>query len=175
MPQDNNLPLEMLRRCKPGILPYLRTPDGHPEFQYYGLGDSPNWSTQCTAKAFGAFAELAANGDESSLSIALNLLHYLLETHKSGSFHGVDGLQWGNTWISSLALERVLFAAALRRPVARTICHAWTDAALRMYSRWSSTKLMRARLHARARLRRARSHTRRFRTSRGCMCVCMQQ
>jgi len=111
MPQNNNLPLEMLRRCKPGILPYLRTPDGHPEFQYYGLGDSPNWSTQCTAKAFGAFAELAANGDESSLSIALNLLHYLLETHKSGSFHGVDGLQWGNTWISSLALERVLFAA----------------------------------------------------------------
>lgn len=110
MPDENNLPLEMLRRSKIGILPYLRNPDGHPEYQYYGLGDSPNWSTQCTAKAFAAFAEMAANGDEAALPIAKNLLHYLLETHLSGSFHGVDGLQWGNTWISSLALERVLFA-----------------------------------------------------------------
>ena len=51
-----DLPLDMLRMCRPGILPFLREPAGHPEYCYYGLGDSPNWSTQCTAKAFAAFA-----------------------------------------------------------------------------------------------------------------------
>ena len=107
---EKNLPLAMLKKAGPGILPFLRTPEGHPEFLYYGLGDSPNWSTQCTAKAFAAFAELAAEGDDAALPVARGLLRYLLETHLGGSFRGVDGLQWGNTWISSLALERVLFA-----------------------------------------------------------------
>ena len=118
----------MLAEAKEGILPYLRHPSGHPEYSYYGLGDSPNWSTQCTAKAFCAFAELAAQGDADSLPIAKSLLHYLLETHLSGSIKAVDGLQWGNTWISALSLERVLFAidgipldeserAALRRVI----------------------------------------------------------
>lgn len=100
----------MLQEAKDGILPYLRSIEDHPEYAYYGLGDSPNWSTQCTAKAFCAFAELAAQGDEEALPVARRLLHYLLDTHLSGTFKAIDGLQWGNTWISALSLERVLFA-----------------------------------------------------------------
>ncbi|MBQ6473811.1 MAG: hypothetical protein IJJ33_17625 [Victivallales bacterium] len=104
-------PLEMLRACCPGIEPYLREPPGHPEYCFYGLGDSPNWSTQCTAKAFVAYGELAAHGDAGSGRLALRLLRYLLATHKSGEFPCVDGLHWGNTWISALSLERTLFVA----------------------------------------------------------------
>ena len=105
----NDLTNVMLKDSYQSIIPYLRVPAGRPDWFYYGVGDSGNWSTQCTAKCFSAMAVMAKDNPEAG-KIAHSLFRYLINTHLSGTTFCVNNLRWGNTWISALSLERVLFA-----------------------------------------------------------------
>lgn len=105
----NDLTDVMLKDSYQSIIPYLRVPAGRPGWFYYGEGASGNWSTQCTAKCFAAMAVMAKDNPEAGRT-AHGLFRYLINTHLSGTTFCENNLRWGNTWISALSLERVLFA-----------------------------------------------------------------
>lgn len=84
---------------------------------FYGPGYD-GWGMQTTQKAFAAFAVAAASEDydettarmtrEKTLQYALGLFRYCIRTHKVGDILLNDGASWGNTWISSLGIERMM-------------------------------------------------------------------
>ena len=103
--------LDMLRPWAEAMKPYLFTPDDRPDLTYFGDG-TKGWGEQTNAKAFAAYAVLAAmpGGEPKWLDTALALLRYSLESHKEGSYHVTDGedVRWGHTWISALGIERMM-------------------------------------------------------------------
>jgi len=98
---------------------FLYTPPERADLECYGTGYSDNWSVQTNLKAFAPFAVLGAWDDEADLKKlnvsrdymlehALKLLRFSMEAHLAGPWHCTDGKKWGNTWISSLGIERMM-------------------------------------------------------------------
>ncbi|MBN2311547.1 MAG: hypothetical protein JXR94_21395 [Candidatus Hydrogenedentes bacterium] len=87
----------------------------------FGRGSTNHWVMQTWANACAALAvlgtEAAPPGDGAELrETALGLLRGLLATHKSGDCTCTDGMRWGHTWISSLALERAMHGVDALEP-----------------------------------------------------------
>ena len=117
---ETSLQLRYLRTLEPWIkaaVTEIHRPD--PNTAVYGLGYDGHWYIQAHGTAFTAFAVLAAdpNADESRMGLsrsemrktALDMLRYSLRAHRGGGGVCVNGKPWGNSWISSLALERMSF------------------------------------------------------------------
>ena len=97
----------------------------NPELVYYGTGESAHWPAQSNCNIFAALATLATAPDLPKDSpmpqakikeLALQLLRYIMRTHKTGDALCTDGKQWGNHWISVLGLERMSHGLNLIRP-----------------------------------------------------------
>jgi hypothetical protein len=97
-----------------------------PALAYYGTGGHEHWAVQAQCTAFAALAVLATAPEldetrsgcsrETLRTRALQLLRYLLATHKSGSRPCVNGQAWGYSWISGLGFERCTHGIAALRP-----------------------------------------------------------
>ena len=97
---------------------YFYTPAGNSDIMCYGTGESHHWAVQTNMNAFAALAVLVTSPDldekvismsrKELLEIALKLLRYTLRTHHSGKSFCSNNKQWGHSWISVLALERMM-------------------------------------------------------------------
>jgi len=93
----------------------LYVPPGRPDLLAYATGYG-SWGVQTQQKAFSAFAVLSADpgsdkqiaSREELYSCALKMLSFTLESHKTGSYACLDGVKWGNSWISALGIERMV-------------------------------------------------------------------
>jgi|LSQX01.1.fsa_nt_gb hypothetical protein len=96
---------------------YLYTPPDRKDLLCYGTGYD-SWGVQTQQKTFSTFAVLATDPNISEkntgvtrdelLNYALKLLRFNLESHKTGSYHCLNGTKWGTTWISALGIERMM-------------------------------------------------------------------
>jgi hypothetical protein len=97
---------------------YFYTPAGQTDIMCYGTGESHHWAVQTNMNAFAAFAVLVSSPElneevigmtrEELLNITLKMLRYTLRTHLSGENFCSNNKQWGHSWISVLALERMM-------------------------------------------------------------------
>ena len=97
---------------------YFYTPAGQSNIMCYGTGESHHWAVQTNMNAFAAFAVLATSPDldensaglsrDKLLDISFKMLRYTLRTHHSGESLCSNNRQWGHSWISVLALERMM-------------------------------------------------------------------
>ena len=97
---------------------YFYTPEDNPEIMCYGTGESHHWAVQTNMNAFAALAVLATSPDfdektvgmpQSELqNIAIKMLRYSLKTHHTGNLLCSNNKHWGHSWISVLALERMM-------------------------------------------------------------------
>lgn len=97
-----------------------------PGLTFYGTGGHENWAVQAQCTAFAALAVLstAPELDEARIGCgrevlrlqALQMLRYILRTHKSGTLLCTNGESWGYSWISSLGFERCSHGIAALRP-----------------------------------------------------------
>ena len=97
---------------------YFYTPAGQAEIMCYGTGESHHWAVQTNMNAFAAFAVLATSPEldenvigmsrKELLDITVKMLRYTLRTHLSGKNFCSNNKQWGHSWISVLALERMM-------------------------------------------------------------------
>jgi hypothetical protein len=97
---------------------YFYTPADNPDIMCYGTGESHHWAVQTNMNAFAALAVLATSPDldesvigmsrKELLDITLKMLRYTLRTHLSGENFCSNNKQWGHSWISVLALERMM-------------------------------------------------------------------
>lgn len=83
---------------------------------FFGTGYNA-WGVQTNQKYLGTMAHLATGAvpgvDQAwALDRAVAALRYSLDSHHSGSSTGVDGSNWGHTWISVLGIERMMFSLA---------------------------------------------------------------
>ncbi len=93
----------------------------------YGVGNGTTWSVQANATVFAALATLATapdldesrNNREALRATALQLLGFILATHKSGPLATPCGRQWGHSWITVLSYTRMLHALPPLRPFLR--------------------------------------------------------
>lgn len=103
----------------------------------YGSGYNA-WGVQTNQKYLGAMAALAALPGEAPTELraragarALAALRFSLASHLSGPLACTDGTKWGNTWISALGIERMMYGVALLEPLPdedraalrRVLCH----------------------------------------------------
>ncbi len=97
---------------------YFYTPANNNDILCYGTGESYHWAVQANMNAFAALAVLATAPDLNEhiigmkrhelLELSLKMLRYSLLTHHSGSELCSNNGQWGHSWISVLALERMM-------------------------------------------------------------------
>lgn len=97
---------------------YFYSPTDNPTIMCYGTGESHHWAVQTNMNAFAAFAVLATSPDlnekviamsqKELLGITLKMLRYTLRTHLSGESFCSNNKKWGHSWISVLALERMM-------------------------------------------------------------------
>ncbi|MCK4982484.1 MAG: hypothetical protein KAS17_06150, partial [Victivallaceae bacterium] len=97
---------------------YFYTPTGSPDIMCYGTGESHHWAVQTNMNAFAAFAVLVTSPDldenvigmsqKELLNITLKMLRYTLRTHLCGENFCSNNKKWGHSWISVLALERMM-------------------------------------------------------------------
>ncbi|MCL2743303.1 MAG: hypothetical protein FWE67_05585 [Planctomycetaceae bacterium] len=117
---ESNLQLRYLRSLEPWVKAAVSEIHRHTsDSVYYGPGYSGHWFMQAHGTAFSAFAVLATdpNTDVSRTGMskeelrktALDMLRFALRSHKAGGGTCADGNTWGNSWISSLTLERMSF------------------------------------------------------------------
>ena len=114
----SNSYIKILKNWVQATSEYLYTPADNPDIMCYGTGESHHWAVQTNMNAFAAFAVLATSPtlDESTigmsrkelLDITLKMLRYTLRTHISGKIFCSNNKQWGHSWISVLALERMM-------------------------------------------------------------------
>jgi len=96
---------------------YLYRFPERPELGFYGTGTNA-WGVQTNTKAFSAFAVLATDPEidekeigmtrEELLNWSLALLRFTMQSHIEGDYSCTDGTSWGHTWISGLAIERMM-------------------------------------------------------------------
>lgn len=96
------------------------------DMAYYGTGGHEHWAIQAQCTAFSAIAIMATAPElnearvgfnrEYLLARAIQMLRYIIYTHKSGLLTCVSGQSWGHSWISSLGLERCSHGIAALRP-----------------------------------------------------------
>jgi hypothetical protein len=88
---------------------------------FYGTGYN-QWGVQTNQKYLAAMAMLGqAAKDDHATGRALAALRFSLRTHISAQHDGdgmpcMDGSRWGQTWISSLGVERMMFAVRALEP-----------------------------------------------------------
>jgi hypothetical protein len=97
---------------------YFYTPENNSEIMCYGTGESHHWAVQTNMNSFAALAVLSMSPelDEKSIGmsrkklqgIALKMLRYSLKTHHTGNCLCSNNKKWGHSWISVLALERMM-------------------------------------------------------------------
>jgi hypothetical protein len=97
---------------------YFYTPTDNSNIMCYGTGESLHWAVQTNLNAFAALAVLATSPDldenlvgmskSELLNISIKMLRYSLQTHHTGKKLCSDNKQWGYSWISVLALERMM-------------------------------------------------------------------
>ncbi len=97
-------------------------PPGSPELGCYGTGYN-SWGVQTNQKYLSAMAVLATHPDvpdgfdrQWALERALKALRFSMASHLTGQSACTDGTSWGRTWISSLGIERMMYAVHLMRP-----------------------------------------------------------
>lgn len=110
--------ISTLEKWLPVAKNYFYSPDGNPELMCYGSGESHHWAVQTNMNVFAALAVLSMSPDldesavgmspEALQNIALKLLRYSLRTHHSSPLLCSNGKHWGHSWISALALERMM-------------------------------------------------------------------
>jgi hypothetical protein len=95
---------------------------GQPGQGCYGTGYN-NWGVQTNQKYVGALAALAVMAPDGAgldrqwaLERALAALRFSLASHCTGPSTCTDGTPWGNTWISPLGIERMMFGVRLLTP-----------------------------------------------------------
>ncbi|MDD5728417.1 MAG: hypothetical protein PHV59_07645 [Victivallales bacterium] len=108
----------VLENWLPAAAKYFYSPGENPEIMCYGTGESHHWAVQTNMNVFAALAVLAMSPDldetaigmsrEALQDIALKLLRYSLRTHHTGRLFCSNRKQWGHSWISALALERMM-------------------------------------------------------------------
>ncbi len=112
-----NVALDCLWRWASFAERYWWEPGGQPGIGCFGTGYSDNWAVQTNTKYAGAMSVLATTpcrGDlhgfspDQALARALAALRFCLSTHASGDRYCADGQHWGHTWISGLAIERMM-------------------------------------------------------------------
>lgn len=107
-------------------LKWSHTVRNEPTLAYFGTGDHGHWAVQANDTAFAALAVLATAPelDEKRIGIsreavrerALQMLRYILATHRSGRIQCISGESWGHSWISGLGLERMAHGINALRP-----------------------------------------------------------
>ncbi|MCF6176704.1 MAG: hypothetical protein L3J71_13160 [Victivallaceae bacterium] len=115
---SSNSYVRVLENWVEGAAKYFYTPADSSEIMCYGTGESHHWAVQTNMNAFAAFAVLATSPDldESAidmsrsklLDVSLKMLRYSLRTHHCGERFCSNNRQWGHSWISVLALERMM-------------------------------------------------------------------
>lgn len=94
---------------------------GRTDLGCYGTGYNA-WGVQTNQKYVGALAALATLSPEGLVDRewaqqrARAALRFSLDSHVSGDLTCTDGTRWGQTWISALGLERMMFGVALLEP-----------------------------------------------------------
>lgn len=93
---------------------------------FYATGGHEHWAVQAHCTATAAIAVLATDPDldpqragrsrEELRRRALAMLRYALATHKTGDRKCTTGQNWGYSWISALALERMSHAYTALKP-----------------------------------------------------------
>ncbi len=95
------------------------SPDERPDLAFYGTGTDV-WGIQTHMKGFSAFAVAAADPDvctdeigytkEEFRALVLKMFRFTMESHKTGSYHCMDGdsVKWGAHWLAALAIERMM-------------------------------------------------------------------
>jgi hypothetical protein len=110
--------VKVLENWVQGAAKYFYTPTDSPDIMCYGTGESHHWAVQTNMNAFAAFAVLATSPDldenaigmsrDKLLDITFKMLRYTLQTHLSGEHLCSNNKKWGHSWISVLALERMM-------------------------------------------------------------------
>lgn len=103
----------MLQRWAEAVEPYWN--DLTPTLGCYGPGYI-HWGVQSNFNYAAAMATLAVQPDvdraEHWRGRALAALRFALVTHVSGTRKGLNGEQWGHSWISMLGIERAMHGVA---------------------------------------------------------------
>ena len=101
--------VSMLERWAEAVEPYWYALDG--DLGCYGPGYI-HWGVQSNFNYAAAMATLSAQpGVERAdhwRGRALAALRFALATHLSGERQGLNGEQWGHSWISMLGIERAM-------------------------------------------------------------------
>lgn len=115
---SSNSYVKVLENWVQGAAKYFYTPTDSPDIMCYGTGESHHWAIQTNMNAFATFAVLATSPDldenainmsrSELLDITLKMLRYSLRTHHRGESVCSNNRQWGHSWISVLALERMM-------------------------------------------------------------------
>lgn len=115
---SSNAYVKVLQNWTKAAAKYFYTPAGQADIMCYGTGESHHWAVQTNMNAFAAFAVLATSPDlneniidmsrKELLDITLKMLRYTLQTHHTGDTFCSNNKQWGHSWISVLALERMM-------------------------------------------------------------------
>jgi hypothetical protein len=99
--------------------PYVAEPFDRRDLAYFGTG-TDIWGIQTHMKGFAAFAVAAGDPDtdfercgytrSELVEVALKMLRFTLESHKTGSYHCTEGegVKWGHHWLAALAIERMM-------------------------------------------------------------------
>lgn len=87
----------------------------------YGTGSHGHWALQAHDTAFTGFAALSAIPDtrlssDELTATALSMFRYTFQSHHAGNGAAADGKTWGNSWISTLGLERMMHGIKAIQP-----------------------------------------------------------
>lgn len=84
----------------------------------YGPGDHGHWSIQANGTVFAGLATMATDPSynekttgipkDELLNLSLKLLRFAIRGHKASTGTTYDGEKWGGSWISALAIERMM-------------------------------------------------------------------
>ena len=107
-----------LERWPAAIRHELYRMPGDDEVACYGPGDHGHWAIQANNTAASAFAVLASDPElnesragmsrDEMLDSALRMIRFALRSHHAGGGAATDLQSWGHSWISALALERLM-------------------------------------------------------------------
>ncbi|MBF0244897.1 MAG: hypothetical protein HQL31_06445 [Planctomycetes bacterium] len=113
----HGLYLRRLERWPSAIRRYLYPLPEDGSLGCFGPGDHSHWSMQANNTAAAAFAVLgtdpgtdaacAGMSQDEMISWALRMIRFSLTSHVAGGGTATDLQPWGNSWISSLCLERL--------------------------------------------------------------------
>jgi hypothetical protein len=139
MSVSNDQVVALLARWAAAVEPFWVSLDDSQDLGCYGPGYI-HWGVQSNFNYAAAMATLAAQPyveqAEHWRRRALAALRFALATHLTGTRKGLNGEQWGHSWISMLGIERAMHGIALLMPFLTTEDRADLQRVLRSESNW---------------------------------------